>query len=147
MKFDLKNKDESFKAHEYFMKLTESENKIELKKVYPAKGNQQLKYFHVIVKLYAIEAGERSEYTKQIIVKTHICPEIFKTTYKNAKSGKIRNDWRSTADLDSLELTKVIDKVRTRASIDLGAYLPTSEEFLSGSFAYYQEIERNNEFL
>ena len=42
---------------------------------------------------------------------------------------------------------KVIDKVRTRASIDLGAYLPTSEEFLSGSFAYYQEIERNNEFL
>ena len=147
MKYDPKNKPEQIKAHEYFMSLCEKGKPFELKAIYPSKSNQQLKYFHVLVKLYAIEAGERAQYTKQIIVKQHICPEIFKTSYENAKTGAKRNDWRSTASLDALELTKVIDKIRTRASQDLGAYLPTAEEYKSGWIEYLNEIERNQEFL
>jgi hypothetical protein len=146
MLFNPLKKEEIIKAQSYLEKLIKKGAPFELTSK-QKKSVSQNSYFHVIIALYAIEAGETKKHTKDIIIKQIICPDIFKALYQNPKNMNVRIRWRSTAELTTVELSKVVNMVRTRASIDLGAYLPSAEEFKSSSIEYYQEIERNNEFL
>ena len=64
-------------------------------------------------------------------------PQIFRTEYVNCKTGEIREAWRSTASLDTKEMTTAIDNFRDYASKEAGIYLPTPDDLV-----YLNEIEK-----
>ena len=84
-----------------------------------------------------MEYGETPEYVKQDIFKKLVNPQIFLTEYVNYKTGEVREAWRSTADLNTKEMTTAIDNFRDYASKEAGIYLPTPDDLIS-----LNEIER-----
>lgn len=81
---------------------------------------QQNKYFHLIVGWYGLELGYTLEEMKQI-VKNEIIPGVFEYE-KNGKEFKC-----GTSELNTQEMTIVIDAVRNHASTN-GVYLPAPNE-------------------
>ena len=70
-------------------------------------------------------------------LKKIVNPQIFKTEFANRKTGEIREEWRSTADLNTKEMSIAIDNFRDYASREWGIYLPQANEVV-----YLQEIEK-----
>lgn len=129
----------------YCDKLLKAGAFIEIKIILPIRSNQQNRYMHLIFAWFAIEYGETTEYVKQVIFKRDVNQEIFKREYVNRKTGEVREDWRSTADLDSKELTIAIERFRNWSSKG-GIYLPApnEQEYLK----HIQiEIDRNKEYI
>ncbi len=107
---------------------------------------QQNKYIHLLFTWFAIEYGETIEYVKQVIFKQLVNPELFKTEYVNRKTGEVRESWKSTADLDTKQMTLAVDRFRNYASKEAGIYLPEADEreFLEN---IEQEVERYKEYI
>ncbi len=127
-------------------KLIELGSFVELKKINPKRSNQQSRYLHLILSYFATEYGESTEYIKQELFKKVVNKEIFKTEYANKKTGEVRMDWKSSAILDTGELTTAIDRFRNYASKEAGIYLPepNEHEFLKHCEI---EIDRNKLYL
>ncbi len=95
------------------------------------KGNKtpnQNRYLHLILGWFALEYGETLEYVKQEIFKKEINREIFKTEYINKKTGEVREDWRSWADLNTREAALAITRFRNWSSNTADIYLPEANE-------------------
>lgn len=137
MKFDLSNPYDQNKAKALFEKLSASEKKIELKEVRKPRSLSQNSYLHVCITLYAIAYGCRLNEAK-----TDLKRAARLYYEKNGNKYLI-----SSADLDSKQMTEFIDFIRTKASQDLGTYIPTSEEYLLERFSIDKEIDRNKEYL
>lgn len=101
---------------------------------------RQNNYLHLILSWFALEYGETLEYTKQVIFKQHINPDLFVTEYVNRKTGEMRSELKSTADLDTKQMTDAIDRFRNFASKEMGIYLPEPNDL-----ALLNEIEREIE--
>ena len=101
---------------------------VELKQIKPPRTPNQNRYLHLILGWFAIEYGETLEHVKQEFFKKEVNAEIFKTERTNKKTGEVRLDWKSTADLDTKELTEAIDRFRTWSSKTAGIYLPSANE-------------------
>tara|TARA_R110002012_G_scaffold190633_1_gene358227 strand:- start:33123 stop:33566 length:444 start_codon:yes stop_codon:yes gene_type:complete len=100
----------------------------EIKEKRQRRSIAQNSYLHLILTWYAIEYGESVEFVKQEVFKKHINGHIFKSEFVNRKTGEMREDWRSTASLDSAELTSAIDRFRNYSSKEAGIYLPTPDD-------------------
>ena len=137
MTFDLSNKDDISKAKIKFETLLLSNKKIELKEIKKRRSLSQNKYFYVVVTLYAIAYGSTVEEAK-----TDLKREYGLIYTKNNKKYLI-----SSADLDSLIMTKFIEYIRTKAAKELNTYIPTSEEYLINHFAIDKEINRHKEYI
>ena len=98
--------------------------KVEIKERRKARTINQNRYLHLIFGLYASETGYTVEEVKQDIFKREICFDVFMIIKKG------RQVFRSTASLDTKEMTIVIDMFRNHASKDLGIYLPEPNEDL-----------------
>jgi hypothetical protein len=103
-------------------------------------------YLHLLLTWYSFETGMESEYVKQYIFKVYINPDVFKTTTHSKKTGEEYEYIRSTADLNTAELTLCIDRFRNHSSQELGIYLPEPNDLAS-----LREMERtlsqNKEYL
>ena len=88
-------------------------------KTYP-----QLKYAHLIMSWFAWEYGEQLEYIKLEYFKKIVNPAIFKYEFINRKTGEIRIEYKSLADVTKDELTLAIDRFRDYSSKEAGIYLP-----------------------
>jgi hypothetical protein len=99
-----------------------------------------------LLSYFALEVGETMDFIKQDIFKKTVNIETFKTTRKNPKSGKVREDWRSSADLDSKEMTTAIDRFKNWSVQKAGIRLPEANE---QEFIDYitNEVEKNKEWL
>ncbi|MBS9774729.1 MAG: hypothetical protein KGV59_06195 [Tenacibaculum sp.] len=115
--------------------------KFELKEKRFNRTLKQNKYLHLILGWFAWEYGETMEYIKQEVFKKVVNAEIFKSEYVNKKTGEIRDSWRSTAELDSKEMTIAIDRFRDYASKEAGIYLPQPDDLIHLNEI---EIELNN---
>lgn len=82
---------------------------------------RQNKYLHLILTWYALELGYTLEEMKQEF-KTRICPDLFRYTKKD------KVFYKGTSDLDTLQMTILIDKIRDHASNVNGIYLPAPNE-------------------
>ncbi len=73
-------------------------------------------------------------------------PELFKTEHVNRKTGEVREAWKSTADLDTKQMTLAVDRFRNYASKEAGIYLPEADEreFLENIEI---EVERYKEYI
>lgn len=128
MNFDLTINYDRFKAEEYFKKLMDKGEKIELKKFVGSRTNLQNRYFHVCCKILGDYAGYTVDEIK-VIIKEQL--DFMKYT-----KGK-HTFLRSTAELDKDEFIALIDYIRSFAD-QYGCTIPTSEEFNEYQF----EIEK-----
>lgn len=111
--------------------------RFELKEKKKRRSISQNSYLHLILTWFAIETGYTLEEVKQEIFKKHVNSTIF---YEGEFEGKIKNvkveRFRSTASLDTAEMTLAIDRFRDFSSKELGIYLPEPKDL-----ATLQEIE------
>jgi len=95
---------------------------------------QQNSYLHLILSWFAIETGYTEAEVKQEIFKKIVNPNLF---YEGDHGKLVRIDrWRSTASLDTGEMTTAIDRFRNYASLEAGIYLPEPNDL-----ALIREIE------
>lgn len=128
MLYDLKNplQREQIKAR-FTMLLEKSDSIVELAEKKPKRSNQQNKYLHVILGYFAVETGNTLEWVKQQYFKKLVNAELFIREQTDKYLGKIKI-LRSSAALDSAEMTTAIDRFRNWASNEAGVYLPAPNE-------------------
>lgn len=127
MLYDLSKETDKSRAKQRFEKMLIEGCKIELIKK-EKRTLQQNKYLHLILGWFALEYGETLEYVKQTMFKKMVNPDIFKTSYTNKKTGEIREEFKSTSNLTTKELTVAIDKFRNWSAKEAGIYLPQANE-------------------
>lgn len=135
---------EQFKARTAML-LDKSNSIVELTEKKARRSNQQNAYLHVILGYFAMETGNTLEWVKQQYFKKLVNAEIFIREQDDKYLGKIKI-LRSSADLDSAEMTTAIDRFRNWASAEAGIYLPSpnEEEMIS---LMEVELSRYKEYL
>ena len=137
MKYNLANKDEKKQAMSYFMTLANKKALVEVKKLQRNRTLRQNAYLHLIIGYFGVHFGYTLDEAK-IIYK-----DINRSTYMYEKRD--RKFYRSSADLDTAEMTKTIDRFR-QVSAEQGCPLPppTDLEWLR---QIENEIERNGQYV
>lgn len=134
------------RAVQKFQFLFTGRKKIEIKEIRAKRSLSQNKYLHLIISWFALEYGETAEYIKQEIFKKQVNRDIFIFQFANKKTGEIRDEFRSTSDLDTKELTVAIERFRNWASKEGGIYLPEPKDLALLNEIEYQ-IKLNAEYL
>jgi len=136
MKLDLSKQIDLNKAITRFEQLAEKGAKIELKEIRPTRSLPQNAYLHVCLSLYGIHFGYTLNESKTDLKRN------YGLVYE--KDGK--KYLRSTANLDSKELTEFIEYIRDVAGQN-GCFIPDAESYLQNKFAIDREIEQNKNYL
>lgn len=126
-----------------FKHLIEKKKTFELTQKKEKRTLNQNRYLHLILSFFALEYGETLEYVKLEFFKKLVNKQIFEYERINVKTGEIRIDYRSSASLNTKEMTDAIERFRNYSSKEAGVYLPTPEEGIM-----LKEIElqiKNNE--
>ena len=119
---------------------------IELAEKKPKRSIQQNRYLYCILNYFACQVGESVDYVKRYYYKYHCNKDIF----LRMKVDKITNQQttylRSSAELDSKEMTDSIERFRNFSMLEAGIYIPSPDE--PDSIMQMQiEIERNKQFI
>lgn len=146
MIYELTKRFDRDRAVQKFKKAMDNESRIEIKLKHPKKSIQHNAYAHLLFSWFGLEYGETMEYVKQEIFKKIVNPDLFKTEYINLKTGEIREDWKSFADLDSGQTTIAIDKFRTWSSKEAGIYLPEPTD-LAAINEIEKQVINNSKYL
>lgn len=103
MKYQLTTVDEIEKAFAYLQLLVEREAEVDIKRVVQSRSLNQNSYLHLLLGIFGLETGyERHE--AKILYKREANPDI----YVYDKNGT--KFMRSSADLDTAEMARSIDK-------------------------------------
>lgn len=137
MKYDLSIDQDRSEFLNYSSVLTAERCKVELTKTRAKRTIKQNAYLHIVFNLWAINYGDTLKEAK-----TDLKREYGMYYTKNNKRYL-----KSTADLNTKELTTFIEWIRNRASKEGGFYIPTSEEYLINQFKIDKEIQQHKEFL
>ena len=117
------------KARVRFEYLISKQATVELTEKKPTRSIRQNKYLHYLLGYFGLQYGETLQYVKEEFFKRTVNPDIFVYERVNQKTGEIRRDaLRSSADLDTREMTIAIDRFRNWASKEAGIYLPAANE-------------------
>lgn len=119
---------------EYFIS---KEKTITLTEKRKTRSVSQNAYLHLILSAFGLEFGYTLDEVKQYIFKEHINSDIF---YDGDKHGLlVIKSWRSTADLDTKEMTTAIDRLLDYSAKN-GFRLPEPSDL-----AWINEIKNNIE--
>ena len=143
MIYNTSNLVERQKAITRIKKLLENKAVIEIIEKKPKRTYKQNRYLHLILGFFSLETGYTLEETKQEIFKKIVNPSLF---YER-EVGEIVSiqRWRSSAALDTSEMTIAIEKFRDYSSSQAGIYLPSPDE---KEFLNSIEIElKNNQIV
>lgn len=116
--------------------LIKRKKKFEVIEKKPIRSLSQNNYLHLILSWFALEYGETLEYIKIEYFKKLVNKELFEFKFENHKTGEVRTEYRSTATLDTRELTLAIDKFRDFAAKHANIYLPEPSDLM-----HLQEIQ------
>jgi hypothetical protein len=146
MIYNLNNDIEQQKAQERLTWLCSKKKRIEIKELRGKRTTPQNAYLHLLLSYFALEVGETLEFIKHEIFKYTVNPDIFEYERINPKSGKRRTDMRSSADLNTKELTDAIDRFKNWSLKKTGIRLPEAgeQEFLD---SIQNEIDKNKQWL
>lgn len=128
MIYNFKIESDQVKAKKRFNQLIDKEARIELLEKNGTKNPSQNRYLHLLLGWFALEYGDSIQYVKQELFKKQINPALFKTQYINKKTGEIREDWRSWADLNKEDAALSITRFKDWASKEAGIDLPDPDE-------------------
>jgi hypothetical protein len=137
---------EKQKARERLEWLISKEKRIDLTELRKTRSLPQNAYLHLLLSYFALEVGETMQFIKQDMFKRKVNPDIFKFERINPKSGKKRIEWKSTADLDTKQMTDAIDRFKNWSLKNTGIRLPEANEqqFLDH---IQNEIDQNKQWL
>ena len=132
MIYNSKIESDQTKARAYLEWIINGKKRFELSVKREKRTDNQNRYLHLILSYFALEYGETLEYVKLEFFKKLLSPDIFKTERTNPKTGEIREYWRSSADIDTKEMTIAIERFRDWSSKESGIYIPSpgEKEFL-----------------
>ncbi len=134
MKYNLQSTTERNNAFQYLTDLSATECLVEVKKINPKRSLKQNSYIHLTFGIFGMETGYTSTEAKTIF-KRIANPEIFIYEKKGQKF------LRSSADLDTKEMTQAIDKWRKYAG-ENGVEIPPPEN--EESIRHWQNIIEQN---
>lgn len=126
-------------------KLAESGKIVELTEKKPKRSLPQNKYLHVLLAYFGTQTGNTLEWVKQQYYKKLVNPDLFIREKEDKYLGKIKV-LRSSADLDTAEMSLSIERFRNWAAQEAGIYIPSADEAMLVQQMEI-EIERNKEFL
>lgn len=126
-------------------KLAESGKVIDLTEKKPRRSLPQNKYLHVILAYFGTQTGNTLEWVKQQYYKKLVNPDLFIREKEDKYLGRIKV-LRSSADLDTAEMSLSIERFRNWAAQEAGIYIPSADEAILIQQMEI-EIERNKEFL
>ena len=128
MIFDSTNKTDLIKAKQRFDYLVSKGKIFTLSEKRKRRSISQNSYLHLILSYFAHEYGETLDYVKRYFFKNLCNKELFITEHINKKTGEIRKDWRSSADLNTKEMTTAIDNFIMYANKEAGIFLPSPND-------------------
>lgn len=117
----------------------------ELTEKKPKRSLSQNAYLHVIIGYFAAQTANTLEWVKREYYKKLVNPDTFIRTKEDRFMGSVEY-LRSSADLDTAEMTLSIDRFRNWSAAEAGIYLPAPDEERLLQLAQ-MEIERNKDFL
>lgn len=126
-------------------KLAESGKIVDLTEKKPRRSLPQNKYLHVILAYFGSQTGNTLEWVKQQYYKKLVNPDLFIREKEDKYLGRIKV-LRSSADLDTLEMSLSVDRFRNWAAQEAGIYIPSADEAILIQQMEI-EIERSKEFL
>ena len=117
---------------------------VEIKRRLPKRSTLQNNYLYLLLGFFASQTGYSTDEVKQDIFKKLCNPDIFYRERRNVKGETVRY-LRSSADLDTGEMTLAIERFRNYSAAEAGIYLPAPNE---ESFLAYceQQIELFKEY-
>ena len=121
------------KADVYYEKLKSQKAKFEINKPREKRSVDQNSFLHVCLGYFCLHTGYTLNEAKCEFA--DMLPELM--IYE--KNGK--NYRRSTSDLDSKEMTILIDYIRNFCNEQLGVYIPDPEDYLINQFKIRKELE------
>jgi hypothetical protein len=133
MLLDLRNSYDISKARAYLDKMIEKGEQVELRKIQKQRTLRQNAYLHVCLAMFCAETGYTIDEGKELF--SLQLPDILRYTKNEVNFRK------STADLDTKEMSILIDKIREMALDQLGLYIPSSEEYIENRFQIERELE------
>lgn len=150
MLFNLLNTYEAQSFLEYATKLVkDAQGKtffaVEVTRKRAARSGEQNRYLHLLLGYYASEFGYSLDEVKQDLYKRQLNPDIFVRKHINKRGDEVTY-LRSSADLDTREMSLSIERFRNYSSAIAGLYLPSADE---KNFLLYaeQQIQKYEEFL
>ena len=126
-------------------KLAEKGVIVDLTEKKPRRSLPQNKYLHVILAYFGTQTGNTLEWVKQQYYKKLVNPDLFIREKEDKYLGRIKV-LRSSADLDTAEMSLSIERFRNWAAQEAGIYIPSVDEAILIQQMEI-EIERNKEFL
>lgn len=132
MKLDLSNDFDRTRAISYLDKLIEKGAKIDLVEFKPKRTKLQNRYLHACLGLMSVETGYTIQEIKDLL-KQQLSFMVY------VKNG--HKFYRSTASLNTQEMTDFIDFLRAFSLENLGLYIPTSEEYYINEFEILKEVQ------
>lgn len=126
-------------------KLAESGVIVDLTEKKPRRSLPQNKYLHVILAYFGAQTGNTLEWVKQQYYKKLVNPDLFIREKEDKYLGKIKV-LRSSADLDTAEMSLSIERFRNWAAQEAGIYIPSADEAILIQQMEI-EIERSKDFL
>lgn len=145
MWYDGGNELQAIQARMRLEKLIKDGKVFELTEKKPKRSLPQNSYLHVLLSYFAAETGNTLEWVKKEYYKKLVNPEVFIRTKEDRFRGLVKY-LRSSADLDSAEMTTTIERFRNWSASEAGIYLPAPDEERLLQLAQI-EIERNKEFI
>ncbi len=127
MVYDLSKELDKKRAAERFQFLLNKGVKIELTERKKKRTIQQNAYLHALIGYFAIETSNTMEWVKQKYFKLLCNKELFVREKEDEFLGHVKYS-RSSADLDTGEMTLAIERFRDWASQEAGIYLPEPHE-------------------
>ena len=126
-------------------KLAESGKIVELTEKKPKRSLPQNKYLHVILAYFGTQTGNTLEWVKQQYYKKLVNPDLFIREKEDKFLGRIKV-LRSSADLDTAEMSLSVDRFRNWAAQEAGIYIPSADEAI---LVQQMEIciEKNKEYI
>lgn len=144
MLYDLSNE---FQREDFKKRVNELYEKrvvVELTRKFPTRSNQQNRYLHLILSWWGIYYGCSKDYAKRHFFKWECNKDVFIAT-RIAKNGEQYDEFRSSADLTTEEMTLAIQRFRDFCAYQ-GCYIPSPDEHEYLLFIE-REIAKNQEFL
>lgn len=145
MWYDGNNELEAMQARMRLEKLIKDGKVFELTEKKPKRSLQQNSYLHVLLGYFAAQTGNTLEWVKKEYYKKLVNPTTFIRTKEDRFMGVVKY-LRSSADLDTAEMTTSIDRFRNWSASEVGIYLPSPDEERLIQLAQI-EIEKNKEFI
>lgn len=127
MVYDLNNPYDADKFRKRVAELLHRGGGVELRRIHQQRTMAQNRYLHLILGYFASEFGLSMDEVKVDYFKRTVNADIFKAKRVNRKGREV-GYLRSTADLDTGEMTTAIERFRNWSASVAGLYLPSANE-------------------